>query len=83
MNIKKEIKCTIDAANKKIDAYTKNYRITKRQLFIRAEMSEGDYNNYTCFRKGTKKTFNLEKLQKIVNFIENPSKNRHAENVTD
>lgn len=54
MNIK-EIKCTtLMRQIKKIDIYKNG--ITKRQLFIRAEMSEGDYNNYTCPWKGTKKT---------------------------
>lgn len=71
MNIKKEIKCTIDAANKKIDAYVKKHIITTRKLFIRAGLNDGDYNNYVCFRKGTKKSFNLKKIQIVLNYIDN------------
>jgi hypothetical protein len=71
MDIINNINRTIEAANNKIDAYAKKHLITTRKLFIRAGMNEGDYNNYVCFRKGTKKKYSLEKLQKVLDYINN------------
>ena len=63
-------------ANHIVDDYCTKHIVSLSSLFLFAGLSHADYSNYQAYRKGTRKTFSIKKIESLLTYIMQASDNK-------